>query len=62
MTIKEKLIELQVDLDKNKTLVDEVKKALTDAGENATKITSKLTSDGEKIVTALVNKVGVSYG
>ena len=38
MTIKEKLIELQVDLDKNKTLVDEVKKALTDAGENATKI------------------------
>ena len=60
MTIKEKLIELQVDLDKNKTLVDEVKKALTDAGENATKITSKLTSDGEKIVTALVNKVGVN--
>ena len=60
MTIKEKLIELRVDIDKNKELVDNVKKALTDAGENATKITNKLTSDGEKIVTSLVNKVGVN--
>ena len=60
MTIKDKLIELRVDIDKNKALVDEVKKALTEAGENATKITNKLTSDGEKIVTSLVNKVVVN--
>ena len=60
MTIKDKLIELQIDTEKNKQLVDEVKKALTDAGENATKITNKLTSDGEKIVLALVNKSKVN--
>ena len=60
MTIKDKLIELQVDIEKNKALVDDVKKALTDAGENATKITNKLTSDGEKIVTSLINKVAVN--
>ena len=41
MTIKDKLIELQVDIEKNKALVDDVKKALTDAGENATKIAEK---------------------
>lgn len=60
MTIKDKLIELQIDTEKNKQLVDEVKKALTDAGENASKITNKLTSDGEKIVLALVNKSKVN--
>ena len=56
MTIKDKLIELQIDLEKNKQLVDDIKKALNDAGENATKITNKLTSDGEKIIQSLVNK------
>ena len=60
MTIKDKLIELQIDIEKNKQLVDDVKKALTDAGENATKITNKLTSDGEKIVQALINKSKVN--
>ena len=60
MTIKDKLIELQIDTEKNKQLVDEVKKALIDAGENASKITNKLTSDGEKIVLALVNKSKVN--
>ena len=56
MTIKDKLLELGIDLTKNKEFVDEVKKALTDAGENATKITNKITGDGEKIIQSLVQK------
>ena len=60
MTIKDKLIELQIDTENNKQLVDEIKKALNDAGENASKITNKLTSDGEKIVLSLVNKSKVN--
>lgn len=60
MTIKDKLNELEIDIEKNKQLVDEIKKALTDAGENASKITNKLTSDGEKIVQTLVNKSKVN--
>ena len=60
MTIKDKLIELQIDTENNKQLVDEIKKALSDAGENASKITNKLTSDGEKIVLSLVNKSKVN--
>ena len=60
MTIKDKLIELQIDTENNKQLVDDIKKALNDAGENASKITNKLTSDGEKIVLSLVNKSKVN--
>lgn len=60
MTIKDKLNELRIDLDKNKELVDDIKKALTDAGENATKITNKITIDGEKIIQTLVDKSRVN--
>lgn len=60
MTIKDKLNELEIDIEKNKQLVDDIKKALTNAGENASKITNKLTSDGEKIVQTLVNKSKVN--
>ena len=60
MTIKDKLNELGVDFEKNKSLVDEIKKALNKAGENAAKITNKLTSDGEKIVQSLVDKSNVN--
>lgn len=60
MTIKDKLTELRIDLKENKQLVDDIKKALTDAGENATKITNKLTRDGEKIIQAFVNKSSVN--
>lgn len=60
MTIKDKLNELEIDIEKNKQLVDDIKKALANAGENASKITNKLTSDGEKIVQTLVNKSKVN--
>ena len=60
MTIKDKLLELGIDLEKNKELVNDIKKSLTNAGENATKITNKLTSDGEKIIQTLVNKSKVN--
>lgn len=53
MTIKEKLVSLKNDLIQDKQFVDEVKKALTKAGENSSKITNKLTSTGEKIIDEL---------
>ena len=60
MTIKDKLNELEIDIEKNKQLVDDIKKALTDAGENASKITNKLTREKKKIVQSLVNKSKVN--
>ena len=59
MTIKEKLISLEVDLNNSKDIVEDVKKALNDAGENATKISNKLTVEGEKVVEAVVLKSDV---
>lgn len=50
MTIKEKLVSAKIDVLKNKALVEDIKKALTKAGENASKITNKLTSSGEKVI------------
>ncbi|MBR1454635.1 MAG: translation initiation factor IF-2 [Lachnospiraceae bacterium] len=50
MTIKDKLQSLKIDITKNKDIVDEIKKKLSDAGENVTKITNKLTDKGEKII------------
>lgn len=57
MTIKEKLINLDVDVDKKKELVEEVKKELNKAGENGSKITNKISSDGEKIIESVVNRL-----
>ena len=50
MTIKEKLVSAKIDVLKNKALVEDIKKALTKAGESASKITNKLTSSGEKVI------------
>ena len=55
MTIKEKLKENGIDSVKNKELVEKIKKELNDKGENGTKITNKLTLEGEKIVDAIIN-------
>lgn len=54
MTIKEKLKENDIDTVKHKELVDQIKDELTAKGENATKITNKLTLEGEKIVDAMI--------
>ena len=56
MTIKEKLQELSIDTVKEKKLVEDIKKALSDAGENAVKITNKISLDGEKIIEKMVNE------
>ena len=55
MTIKEKLQSLNIDVTKEKKVVDEIKKALTKAGENASKISNKLTPEGEKIIEDKIN-------
>ena len=53
MTIKEKLKDNDIDTVKFKDFVDEIKNELAAKGENATKITNKLTLEGEKIVDAM---------
>ena len=53
MTIKDKLNEKHID---DKELVERIKKELNDNGENATKITNKLTLDGEKIVDEIIKE------
>ena len=53
MTIKEKLISVGVDIDKEKDLVNKAKEALKNADEKADKITTKLTIEGEKILNDL---------
>ena len=60
MTLKDKLKENGIDTVKDKELVERIKKELNENGENATKITNKLTLDGEKIVDAIINSnVGI---
>ena len=54
MTIKEKLKDNDIDTVKFKDFVDEIKNELAAKGENATKITNKLTLEGEKIVDAMI--------
>ncbi len=54
MTIKEKLKDNDIDTVKFKDFVDEIKNELAEKGENATKITNKLTLEGEKIVDAMI--------
>lgn len=58
MTIKEKLIKLDIDFDKQKDLIEEIKKELAKAGENSSKISNKLSSDGIKIIESVVNRYG----
>ena len=53
MTIKEKLQSLGIDTTKEKAKVEEAKAALLEANESFTKITSKITSSGEKILDNL---------
>ena len=53
MTIKEKLQSLGIDTTKEKAKVEEAKAALLNANESFTKITSKITSNGEKILDNL---------
>lgn len=53
MTIKEKLQSLGIDTTKEKAKVEEAKAALLKANESFTKITSKITSSGEKILDNL---------
>ena len=53
MTIKEKLQSLGIDTTKEKAKVEEAKAALLKANENFTKVTSKITSNGEKILDNL---------
>ena len=53
MTIKDKLQSLGIDTTKDKAKVEEAKAALLKASENFTKITSKITSNGEKILENL---------
>ena len=55
MTIKEKLKENGIDTVADKELVERIKKELNEKGENATKITNKLTLEGEKIVDSIIN-------
>lgn len=59
MTIKDILTEHGIDSTKNKELIDSIKKALNNAGESVTKITSKLTVDGVKVVQSVVAKSNV---
>lgn len=58
MTIKEKLINLGIDVDKEKDFIKEVKDYLNQKGEKADKITSKLSYDGEKMLDAFVKESG----
>ena len=53
MTIKDKLQSLGIDTTKEKAKVEEAKAALLKANESFTKITSKITSNGEKILDNL---------
>ena len=58
MTIKEKLINLGIDVDKEKDFIKEVKDFLNQKGEKADKITSKLSYDGEKLLDTFVKESG----
>ena len=58
MTIKEKLINLGIDVDKEKDFIKEVKDFLNKNGEKADKITSKLSYDGEKLLDTFVRESG----
>ena len=54
MTIKDKLKDNDIDTVKNKDLIDKIKNELNEKGENGTKITNKLTLEGEKIVDSII--------
>ena len=58
MTIKEKLVNLGIDVDKEKNFVKEVKDFLNNNGEKADKITSKLSYEGEKMLDTFVKASG----
>ena len=58
MTIKEKLINFGIDVDKEKDFVKEVKDFLTKNGEKSDKITTKLSFEGEKLLDSFVKESG----